>query len=258
MLLYLVVFMAILGMGVYAFQRWSAQVGPEQTRRVVKQTALVLLVIGALFLVIRSGSALLAVAALLIPFFKRLLPLLRSPLAWQFLAPWLYRKAARASATSQRDSSAEANDHSRSTVTTRFFTMHLDHSSGGLDGRVREGRFRERRITDLSLRELLELHRECCVDPQSVAVLETYLDRVHPDWRQRADEDENAARGAYGSGEMGVAEAYEVLGLRTGATREEIIAAHRQLMQKFHPDHGGTDYLAGRINEARRVLLETF
>jgi len=56
-------------------------------------------------------------------------------------------------------------------------------------------------------------------------------------------------------GPMSRAEAYQVLGLQPGASEADIRAAHRHLMQAAHPDHGGSDWLAARINQARDVLL---
>jgi hypothetical protein len=50
-------------------------------------------------------------------------------------------------------------------------------------------------------------------------------------------------------------EAYEVLGLRPGATESDIREAHRRLMRGAHPDTGGSDWLATRINQARDILL---
>ncbi|MDD5033131.1 MAG: molecular chaperone DnaJ [Methylococcaceae bacterium] len=56
-------------------------------------------------------------------------------------------------------------------------------------------------------------------------------------------------------GPMSKEEAYEILGLVNGASRQEVIAAHRRLMQRMHPDRGGTNYLAGKINQARDTLI---
>ena len=54
---------------------------------------------------------------------------------------------------------------------------------------------------------------------------------------------------------MSRSEAYKVLGLEEGASEEAIRAAHRRLIQQTHPDKGGTNYLAAKINEAKDVLL---
>jgi DnaJ-class molecular chaperone len=95
-------------------------------------------------------------------------------------------------------------------------------------------------------------------DAESVALLESYLDRRFPAWRQ--DAQGNGAGGqrrAASGGKMTDEEAYQILGLQPGATRDDISRAHRALMKKLHPDQGGSTYLAARVNEAKDTLFRT-
>ncbi len=144
----------------------------------------------------------------------------------------------------------------QSAVTTRFLVMTLDHASGVMSGTVREGRFAGRSLQDLTRPELLELWRECQADPQSTAVLEAYLDRhADADRRDQADTERKDRTQTTANDHMDRAEAYRVLGLQSGAGRDEIQAAYRRLIQRVHPDQGGSSDLAARINQARDVLL---
>lgn len=147
-----------------------------------------------------------------------------------------------------------------SQVEARFVRMSLDHDSGEIDGMVLDGRFKGARLGELSLDQLMELLRECRLnDEESARLLEAYLDKAHGDeWRMRAGPQAGSGpAGPAGSAAMNVEEAYQVLGLEPGASEEEIVAAHRRLMQKLHPDRGGTGYLAARINQAKDLLLST-
>ena len=105
----------------------------------------------------------------------------------------------------------------------------------------------------MGLDELLQLLRECGHDEESVALLQAYLERVHGDsWQQQAGQGQQASPAP---GEMSRAEALQVLGLGDDAGEAEIIEAHRRLMQKLHPDRGGSAYLAAKINLAKDSLL---
>ena len=141
------------------------------------------------------------------------------------------------------------------TVQSRYLRMTLDHDSGDIDGEVLDGRFKGARLGRMELDALLQLLRECRHDEESVALLQAYLDRVYADsWRQRAGDD-GERQATRAPGEMTPDEALQVLGLQRGASEAEIVEAHRRLMQKLHPDRGGSAYLAAWINLAKDTLL---
>ncbi|WP_165690902.1 DnaJ domain-containing protein [Consotaella salsifontis] len=143
-----------------------------------------------------------------------------------------------------------------STVTSAYFKMTLDHASGRLDGDIIAGSRRGSRLASLNRAELLRLFGEVRDDHDSVRLLEAYLDRRSPGWRDDANRGSRDGLGAAPStGSMTEEQAYEILGLQSGATVAEVRDAHRRLMKRVHPDHGGTDFLAARVNEAKALLI---
>ena len=134
--------------------------------------------------------------------------------------------------------------------------MELDHDTGEMRGRVLKGLFKDRDIASLSPTDMALLWQDCRhTDIQSAQLIEAYLDRIHPNWREdMARGESDMSRGP--DGRMDVEEALEILGLKPGADAEEIRRAHRNLMLKLHPDRGGSTYLAAKINEAKDVALE--
>jgi hypothetical protein len=215
-------------LGVLALLRAFANASVVQVRKVavwgaaIAGTALILL-----FLFTGRGAQALWWGVLL------------GPAAWRSFQGWRLR----------RRFGAPAGGGPATAVETRHLSMRVDHGSGIMTGEVTAGRFAGRALADLQeaeLRALLdELRRD---DPEGVPLLEAWLDRAAPGWR-------DAPRATAAA--MDRAEALAVLGLPEGATPAEVRAAHRRLMQAAHPDRGGSDWLAARLNEARDVLLAT-
>ncbi|KUO58924.1 MAG: hypothetical protein APF80_04455 [Alphaproteobacteria bacterium BRH_c36] len=141
-----------------------------------------------------------------------------------------------------------------SEVKTDYLEMQLDHETGDIRGRVIKGIFEGRRIERLKPAELALLWQDVRVDDAASAqLIEAYLDRVHPTWRDDIERGEKEMAGP--DGRMTKQEAYEILGLKPGVGVEEIRRAHKELILKLHPDRGGSTYLAAKINEAKTVLL---
>jgi len=142
----------------------------------------------------------------------------------------------------------------RTEVRTAFFEAWIDHGTGDVGGTVLSGRFAGRTLDSLSDGELVDLHAECSPDPDSRRVLESYLDRrMGTAWNSAGQSQSPPPRGP--RTDMTREEALAVLGLAEGATEQEIKAAHRRLIQRVHPDVGGSSDLAARINRAKDVLL---
>jgi hypothetical protein len=142
-----------------------------------------------------------------------------------------------------------------SRVRTAFLEMELDHDSGTMHGRILVGRYEGAPLDALDPATLISLLGE--IDSDSRDLLASYLDRRQPGWREHAQGDAAAGSGPRpaGGGKMTEEEAYQILGIQSGASAQEITRAHHSLMKKLHPDQGGTTYLAARVNEAKDVLL---
>jgi len=140
-----------------------------------------------------------------------------------------------------------------SRVRSTYLEMELDHDSGAMRGTIIMGPRAGTALEALDTATLVSLLGE--IDEESRALLAAYLDRRDPGWREHAQSDAAAGQGGTARGPMTHEEAYQILGLQAGASSEEIVSAHRALMKKLHPDLGGTNYLAARVNEAKDTLL---
>jgi hypothetical protein len=192
---------------------------------------------GRLHWLVASGAAIL-------PFLRRLPVLLRMLPFASFLSRY-FRSGQHPFMGSGR---SQAKPGQRSSIQTRFIAMSLDRE-------VLEGRFQGYALSALTQTELTELLNECRADNDSLQVLEAWLDRTHENWREEMSQSSEQQSNGHSSGRMTEQEALEILDLEAGADREEIINAHRRLMQKVHPDRGGSTYLAAKLNEAKDTLL---
>lgn len=155
---------------------------------------------------------------------------------------------------SRGSSRPRASSGGKSSVRAAWVEMELDHDTGEMQGTVLKGAHAGKPLDRLNEDDLIDLYFEASGDDaQSGRLLESYLDRtLGPDWRNSARQRKSAD---HSQGPMSRDEALKILGLHDGADDDEIRAAHRRLMLQNHPDRGGSDYLAAKINEARDTLL---
>ena len=231
--------------GVSAFiilwRELSSKQRPRRPSKLGWSAAVVL--IAALALLAASGRLhwLMALFAGALPFLRWILGFLAGPLIGHFIRSRMQGGPMPPPA---------GGGPSTSTVATDELRMTLVHDSGDMDGDVLKGAFTGQRLSNLDLDALKILHAEI-ESADSLQLLQAYLDRRFPGWADDATQRQRPSSNR----EMDTDQALAVLGLASGATKEEIVDAHRRLMQKLHPDRGGSDYLAATLNLAKRVLL---
>lgn len=198
----------------------------------------VLIVLGRLpigFIVAPLGAAAAFILRFL-PTFLRLLPM------WQIFK-------------SRTASARPGQGRQTSTIRTEYLVMELEHDSGDMDGIVLKGKFINQSLSSLRLEELIELYGICLSDADSSQVLEAYIERKHANWREESDY-AGEQRSLPDESKMDQQLAIDILGLSEPIRKEEVMQAHRKLMQKLHPDRGGSDYFAKKINAAKDFLLQ--
>jgi len=222
--------LAVLGLGIF----WFLRANPSNVVRVLRPS-----------MVLLGGIGVGIVLVLAVAFAPGLLPELfglAGVLGTALIARWLRQRPS--------GGFSQPGSGGRTQVNTAFLEAWIDHATGDVGGRVLRGRFAGRMLDAMTDAELLELHAEAAGDADSLQVLESYLDRrLGADWRRQ----QTPPRGP--RTDMTRQEALAILGLREGATADEIRAAHRRLIVRVHPDAGGSAELAARINRAKDVLL---
>mgnify|MGYP001626683066 FL=1 len=135
---------------------------------------------------------------------------------------------------------------------TKSLAVEVNFSTRHMDGEVLDGEFAGRRLSELSADEaqvLSDSLRE--TDRESYVLLQAYLVRNGRGGDEQSQQDSSSTRFSDLSNE----EALKILGLEPGASKEDVGKAHKRLMQRLHPDRGGSDYLAAKINAAKDQLL---
>ena len=194
--------------------------------------AIVLTAMGKMHWVGAALTGLLVAARQILPILIRAFPLLQQ---WS------------------RQTTPPTGQHSE--VKTNLLRMTLDHSSGELQGQVLDGPFTDWTLAEMSREQLQTLFSYCQgQDADSEQLLLSYLEQRFPDGWQQDEAGETSQQAS--SSPISRSEALAVLGLGEDATRDDIVSSHRSLIQKIHPDRGGNDYLAAKINEAKDFLIK--
>ncbi len=145
-----------------------------------------------------------------------------------------------------------------SRVATTTIDMTLDHSTGTIDGQVKVGPCSGRQLSQLSLTELKSVYVYCQQnDLEALRLVQTYAARARSEeWQEPDGGQGQESNHPAPNNVMSIAEAREILGVDDSASKQDIVHAHRSLMSRLHPDKGGSNYLAAKVNSAKQCLLE--
>jgi alkyl sulfatase BDS1-like metallo-beta-lactamase superfamily hydrolase len=128
----------------------------------------------------------------------------------------------------------------------------INFANGSVDGEVISGNYEGKQLSELSADELKELSQQYKqTDRESFILLQAYMIRSGSSSSQSDNQFKSNS-----FSDISNDEAYNILGLPTSASQEDIIKAHKRLMQRIHPDRGGSDYLAAKINAAKDQLTK--
>jgi hypothetical protein len=224
-------FLALLVLlGVMWFMSWYGKAAPADRNKAIK-TGLLYVVAGALLLLVVTGRIPVIFAAI-----SAAIPIIHRVLAYRGLIGTVGRFA--------------GQKFGATTFTTRWLIVEYDLGKRTLDGSITQGQFTGKKLSQLSELQLNSLLEEVKDDFQSRAAVNAFIIA-----RNGGRYDQNAQPPPHTNGKMTASQAYEILGLGADATDREVKQAHKRLMQKLHPDRGGSSYLASQINAARDTLL---
>lgn len=227
-----IVLILALILGVWYWWLYQAKLDQDKRRPFLWKSGF-WLVLGVTLYMVFTGKFLPITAGIV-----ALVPLLRSLFVWGLRAAPLLRLFGRFKPTPSQ-------------FRTQSLLVTINFASGQVNGEVIAGEFAGKQLSELSVEQLKQLSEQLKnSDKESYVLLQAYLMRSG----SQGDNTDNFQPNSYTA--LSKAEAFEILGIASDASKEEIIKAHKRLMQRLHPDRGGSDYLAAKINAAKDLLIK--
>ena len=235
-LIFLIALVAVAYIGYHLYGKTLIRKGPSAW---IKPALAVLIVLLLLAVATGRANAIFAVIGAAIAAIWR-------------MAPLILRFAPQLSGLFKQFTGRTSSAHADSSVRTRSLIMSLDHDSGEFDGNITQGEYSGRSLSSLSRAELQRFADFCRQqDPEALKLIAAFVSRYHPDWQAGPQPPPPNI-----DADMSTEEALSILGLDENASEDDIVLAHRRLMVKLHPDKGGNDYLASKINQAKDHLIK--